>query len=445
MESACLVAIHQGCYTGQTIQWLNERLDNVATQPPPTLDGLQMPPEQYQFSYDALGRPRSLERKLGAGKNDPFTGKRSAALESFVYDTANNRPDRPHSHTDANGVTQTFTYDLNRLKSIQLSGGGPNFTYTYDADGNLAQLNVQTLRVNYAGWQAGLPGQIIWGDNTQFTVTRDAAGRFTGVEGANVDLRLALTYRAAGTVDNCAGSVLPAALLDSVLRGGPEFSETLTPQYTGSRLVGVSVERRLGPEANHPAPPPAQGEDPPPPPPYRTLNFSETYQHDNQQLLTALSLILHDQTRQDGLPGDFLLRHRIGITAEGPRISEINDYPAQETEPGAGSAATPRGPPNNQTLRYESTNGNLARINADAGDRRRRYGWDGLRRLRAMDIDGHPYVYDYDSHGRRISKCRPCRQCHRTTPRYGETQTKIHSRFKCIRRQTSWTRHKGLV
>ncbi len=90
-------------------------------------------PPSVKFRYDANDRLITETNALGATR-------------TFTYDAAGNRT----SLTDRNGKTRRFSYDpLNRLTTETWTGDGRTINSTYDAAGQLTQINEAGAAYNY--------------------------------------------------------------------------------------------------------------------------------------------------------------------------------------------------------------------------------------------------------------------------------------------------------
>ncbi|MBO1322308.1 hypothetical protein, partial [Acanthopleuribacter pedis] len=371
------VVISEGNHPARRIAWRDGRVDFLIAEAPVHPAGGTPISETITPAYDATGRVVQLTHADGRG-------------EQFVYPAGSKDLTRLERFTDANGVTQSYRTNLNRLTGVQIEGG-PSLNYQYDPAGNLTEVSVANMHTRYEGWQEGYPTQMTWGDGTAFTVTKEN-GLLKSISSTDT-FELSLEYETGGNglSEDCDQAVnYSGAKLTRVTRAGPDLRETLVPSYNPNHTLGeVRVEREIADTGNGPQKAP------------ETLSFTESYGNGDKQLLTQLTLVLHDQPSPSGSDDlvEIQLRGRSTVQGEGGRI-------AQQTSEAPRAVVQPADPETTHQVdwTYQPENGNLTQVDAVSTNKQRgRYERDGFRRLRAIErADGSRIEYAYDSGHRRI-------------------------------------------
>ncbi|MBO1321706.1 RHS repeat protein [Acanthopleuribacter pedis] len=115
------VVISEGNHPARRIAWRDGRVDFLIAEAPVHPAGGTPISETITPAYDATGRVVQLTHADGSG-------------EQFVYPAGSEELTRLESFTDANGVTQSYRTNLNRLTGVQIEGGpSPHYSQGFVA------------------------------------------------------------------------------------------------------------------------------------------------------------------------------------------------------------------------------------------------------------------------------------------------------------------------
>lgn len=273
--------------------------------------------------------------------------------------------DRMLTYTDGNGIVYTYSYDrYGHINGIELSGG-PVFQMRFDATGLPLEIQSSGMRVQYDGWEQGLPAHITWGDGTHFTINRDSNNNLTRLANDNNTFVLDLTWQETPPgADPCEGnSNPPPKRLTRIIRQAADFNEILEPTYNDDdHLTGLRFDRNDN--GNH-------------------YVIEEGYGQVAKQLLGGLTRVLNGSILVDET-------YQHDESADNRRISQ---------RIGQAGSTSPAG---TDQYQYDLTLGNLTQITSRNGNIRT-FVWDGFRRLREIHDNGSLTAsYQYDHRYRRI-------------------------------------------
>ncbi|CAM2065720.1 Ig-like domain-containing protein [Sulfidibacter corallicola] len=304
--------------------------------------------------------------------------------------------DRVHRATDPNGVTITYGYDpyghVNALAVAAPDGSETHdFSYLYDEHGNQMRVTMEGLSVGFEDWSQGMPGRMIWGDGTEFTITRTEDGHFDTIRTNNGAYVLDLDWASRDLSEACpapgtAGP--PDSVITQVTRRAPGLEEVWTPTYSADlSLTGVRIDRTssLGTDV-----------------------IEERYGDSGNGV--AKNKLLAGLTRV--LNGTVLVQEAFCLdgTADERRISEVRRHATCATEDGEDDGAdggTPPPAPEVDIYAYDPALGHLTQVHKSNGDVMT-YGWDGFRRLIERDKNGTAQErFEYDIQHRRVQAAVP--------------------------------------
>lgn len=178
-----------------------------------------------EFAYDA-------DRRLASATRD------GSVIAAYAY--TGDGSDLVASYTDPNGVTASYDYDASgRVTKIDIENG-PSLQYCYDQAGNLVSVASSDMETSFGAYHdaldpnhpSPLPLTMSWRDARDFAIQYTDNHLLQQV--SSVDYRLSLAWDEARDL----------ALVDSIERVAPGFSETWTPQYSAdNRLTSNTITR----------------------------------------------------------------------------------------------------------------------------------------------------------------------------------------------------------
>ncbi|CAM2064203.1 DUF2235 domain-containing protein [Sulfidibacter corallicola] len=326
----------------------------------------------------------------GSGSGDNGSGSNGEAGDGGGNPLVD--PFRIHSKTDPNGITTTYGYDpygyVNKLELSTPGGDHPlSFSFLWNEQGNQTRVTVGDMSVAFEGWSQGIFGRMIWGDGTEFTISRTTEGNLESIQSEGGAYLLDLDWETRGLNETCPAPGTggpPDRVITQIRRRGPGLEEVWTPSYSPDlTLTGVNIERvsDLGTDV-----------------------IEERYDQAGSggvqnQLLAGLTRILNGATLVDEA---FCL----DSSADNRRVSEIrrNGICGTTNEEGGG---TPSPTLEVDKYTYNPNLGHLTQAKTSSDDTRI-YRWDGFRRLIEIENIGGPlYRFEYDLQHRRVRAALP--------------------------------------